>query len=523
VTRIRTALLSVHDKRGLPELAVALARHGAVIISTGGTARLLRERGADVRDVSDVTGFPELLDGRVKTLHPSVHAGILARRDRPADMGSLDERGIAPIDLVVVNLYPFAERTAHGITVPEALEEIDIGGVTLIRAAAKNFPDVAVVVDPDDYPRVIRELDTSGDLVLDTRLALARKAFETTAAYDACICQYLNDTVIADGAPRNTPPADGLPELVCHMLRRRRALRYGENPHQRAAVYGPSGRQPDGWLAAEQLHGKELSYNNYQDMDAAWQLATEFDACACAIIKHANPCGVALGENSARAFRRAFEADPDSAYGSIIAFNRVVDGPTAREIGKLFVEVIVAPDFDAEALSLFNRKKDLRLIRKPAARSERPNLQFRSIDGAFLVQDADTGTLRREELRVVTVREPAAALWPDLLFAWGCVKHVKSNAIVTAQECRLLGAGAGQTSRVDATRLAISKSRQPLAGAVLASDAFIPFRDTLDLAADAGIAAVIQPGGSIRDEEVIDAANTRGLAMVFTGRRHFRH
>lgn len=521
--RVRTALLSVHDKRGLPELAAALARHGAAIISTGGTARLLRECGLGVREVSDVTGFPELLDGRVKTLHPAVHAGILARRNRPTDMDSLGERGIAPIDLVVVNLYPFAERIACGITVPAALEEIDIGGVTLIRAAAKNFPDVAVVVDPDDYLQVIRELDETGGLALDSRLALAQKAFETTAVYDAGISQYLNTVVVADGAVQQAAPAARLPGLICHVLRRQRSLRYGENPHQGAAVYGISGQPPDGWLAAEQLHGKELSYNNYQDMDAAWQLVVECEACACAIIKHTNPCGVALGDTGAQAFRRAFETDPDSAYGSIIAFNRTVDGPTAREIGKLFVEVIIAPDFDPEALGVFTRKKDLRLIRKPAPRPGPPALQFRSIEGAILAQEADTGALRREDLRVVTAREPAEAMWADLLFAWSCVKHVKSNGIVVARDCRLLGSGAGQTSRVDSTRIAISKSRQPLDGAVLASDAFIPFRDTLDLAADAGIAAVIQPGGSIRDEEVIAAANARGLAMVFTGRRHFRH
>ncbi|HQK86223.1 MAG TPA: bifunctional phosphoribosylaminoimidazolecarboxamide formyltransferase/IMP cyclohydrolase, partial [Acidobacteriota bacterium] len=301
--RVRTAFLSVHDKRGLPELAAALVRHGAAIISTGGTARLLRGCGLNVREVSDVTGFPELLDGRVKTLHPAVHAGILARRNRPTDMDSLDERGIEPIDLVAVNLYPFAERIACGITVPEALEEIDIGGVTLIRAAAKNYPDVAVVVDPDDYLRVIRELDETGGLALDSRLALARKAFETTAVYDAGICQYLNTVVITDGAVQQVAPAAGLPELICHVLRRQRPLRYGENPHQSAAVYGVSGRPLDGWLAAEQLHGKELSYNNYQDMDAAWQLVVEFETCACAIIKHANPCGVALGDSGAQAFR----------------------------------------------------------------------------------------------------------------------------------------------------------------------------------------------------------------------------
>jgi phosphoribosylaminoimidazolecarboxamide formyltransferase/IMP cyclohydrolase len=520
---VRTALVSVYDKRGLPELAAALVRRGVTVISTGGTARMLESRGIAVREVSDVTGFPELLDGRVKTLHPAVHAGILARRGRPADLDSLSARGIAPIDLVVVNLYPFAERTACGIGVPEALEEIDIGGVTLVRAAAKNFPDVTVVVDPEDYAPLIAELDATGAVAPATRLALARKAFEVTAGYDACICQYLNNTAFSDGVLHHAANDELLPEYLCRLLRRHRTLRYGENPHQQAAVYGLSSRDPEGWLAVEQLHGKELSYNNYQDMDAAWQVVAEFDECACAIIKHANPCGTALAADCAHAYRRARDADPDSAYGSIIAFNRMLDGAAAQEMAKLFIEVIVAPEFSPEALDILRRKRDLRLIRKAAARPGRTHLQIRSIEGAFLVQEADTVPIRREDLRVVTVREPADALWDDLWFAWKCVKHVKSNAIVVARELQLLGVGAGQMSRVDSARLAISKSRQSLTGAVLASDAFIPFRDTLDLAADAGLAAIIQPGGSIRDEEVVAAANELGLAMVFTGRRHFRH
>ncbi len=524
MSTIQTALISVSDKRGVEDLALALHRHGIAILSTGGTARALQARGVPVREVADVTGFPELLDGRVKTLHPAIHAGILARRDRADDMAALAARGFRPIDLVVVNLYPFAERVAQGIGVEAALEEIDIGGVTLIRAAAKNFRHVAVVARPDDYPAVLAEMESrAGDLTLETRLDLARKAFQLTMLTDAQIGQYLQNAATGDGGLKSAPPDELFPDYACWVLRKETGLRYGENPHQRAALYSDALRPGPGWGRVEQLHGKELSYNNYLDMDAAWQLTTEFDECACAIIKHANPCGAALGESCEEAFARALECDPDSAFGSIIAFNRPLDGPAARALSSLFLEVVIAPEFEESALGILSRKKNVRLIRRSPAAPPAPGLQARTIEGAVLVQQRDTAGLAEEQFRVVSIKGPDGREREDLLFAWKCVKHVKSNAIVIARDRRLLGIGAGQMSRVDSTRFAIQKARQPLYGAALGSDAFIPFRDTVDLAADAGITAVIQPGGSIRDEEVVAAANERALAMVFTGVRHFRH
>jgi phosphoribosylaminoimidazolecarboxamide formyltransferase/IMP cyclohydrolase len=521
---IRTALISVSDKRGIEDFALALHRLGVAILSTGGTARTLQARGVPVREVADVTGFPEMLDGRVKTLHPAIHAGILARRDRVGDMAALAARGFLPIDLVVVNLYPFAERVAQGLAGAAALEEIDIGGVTLIRAAAKNFPHVAVVVRPGDYPAVLAELENRGGaLTLDTRLALARTAFQLTMLTDAQVGQFLLNAAVEGESLKTAPPDELFPDYACWVLRKEAGLRYGENPHQRAALYSDALRPGPGWARVEQLHGKELSYNNYLDMDAAWQLATEFGECACAIIKHANPCGAALGASGEEAFTRALECDPESAFGSIIAFNRPLDGPAARAMSSLFLEVVVAPEFEESALEILSRKKNVRLIRRAPASPPAPGLQARTIEGAVLVQERDAAGLTEEPYRVVSSKEPGLRERDDLQFAWKCVKHVKSNAIVAVKDRRLLGIGAGQMSRVDSTRLAIQKARQPLPGAVLGSDAFIPFRDTVDLAADAGITAVIQPGGSIRDEEVIAAINERALAMVFTGVRHFRH
>jgi phosphoribosylaminoimidazolecarboxamide formyltransferase / IMP cyclohydrolase len=522
---IRTALISVSDKRGVEDFALALHRRGVAILSTGGTARALQARGIPVREVADVTGFPEMLEGRVKTLHPAIHAGILARRDRPDDLAALAERGFQPIDLVVVNLYPFAERVAQGIGGGAALEEIDIGGVTLIRAAAKNFQDVAVVVRPDDYPDVLAELERHGGaLTLDTRLDLARRAFQLTMLTDAQVGQFLLNASTDEEGILKSAPADALfPDYACWVLRKEAGLRYGENPHQRAALYRDALRPGEGWGQVEQLHGKELSYNNYLDMDAAWQLATEFDECACVIIKHANPCGAALGDHCEQAFAGALECDPESAFGSIIAFNQPLDGAAAKAMSGLFLEVVIAPGFEDSALEILKRKKNVRLIRRPPAAPPAPGLQARTIEGAVLVQERDSAGLAGEQFRIVTIQEPDRREREDLLFAWKCVKHVKSNAIVIAKDRRLLGIGAGQMSRVDSTRIAIQKARLPLRGAVLGSDAFIPFRDTADLAAAAGVTAIIQPGGSIRDEEVIAAANERALAMAFTGVRHFRH
>jgi len=524
MTRIRTALISVSEKRGIAQFAAALHQRGVRIISTGGTARAIQGGGIPVEEISAVTGFPEIMDGRVKTLHPAIHAGILARRDRPDDVAVLEEHRFAPIDLVVVNLYPFVEETSRDIGFEQALEHIDIGGPTLIRAAAKNFLHVAVVVDPDDYEPVLREMAALHDgLSLAMRWQLAGKAFRHTAGYDAHISQYLADSAL-DG-DRLIPPdrSAALPALLVSFMQKTQELRYGENPQQAGALYVDSLTPARGWAGADQLGGKELSYNNYLDMDAAWRLVSEFEECGCVIVKHGNPCGAATAPDCTRAYQQALETDPDSAFGSIVAFNRRVSAACAEELYKLFVEVIIAPDFEHDALTILQRKKKLRLIRKPVHPAETAGLNIRDIEGAYLVQTPDRIQLAPAGLNVVTVREPDARQMEDLIFAWICVKHVKSNAIVFARNTRLLGVGAGQMSRVDSVRLATLKSRAPLAGAVMASDAFLPFRDALDVAAEAGITALIQPGGSIRDEEVISAANERGVAMIFTGRRHFRH
>jgi len=524
MTRIANAILSVHDKSGLVEFATGLHRLGIALISTGGTARELRQAGLPTVEVAELTGSGELLGGRVKTLHPAVYAGILARRGQAGDMLTLQERGIRPIDLVVVNLYPFIEKTAEPIPLDEALEEIDIGGVTLIRAAAKNFPDVAVVTDPADYPALLQELsDGQGRLAAGTRLHLARKAFALTARYDQHIARYLDRVQASGEVPAAPAPAPVLPDTMSLSFRKLRDLRYGENPHQRAALYVFEERPRGGWAAASQLHGKELSYNNFLDMDAAWQLVSEFADPACAIIKHTNPCGLALGRSgSAEAFRRALACDPISAFGSVIAFNRPVTPECAQELSRLFVEVLIAPEFDPEARQWLQRKRDLRLVRRGPETGPDP-WRCRSIDGATLVQEPDRPALAAADLKPVTLLRPDPAQTDDLLFAWKCVKHVKSNAIVVARDGQVLGIGAGQTSRVDSARIALGKGVFPTAGAVLASDAFIPFRDTVDLAAAAGIAAIIQTGGSVRDAEVIAAANEARIAMVLTGQRHFCH
>jgi phosphoribosylaminoimidazolecarboxamide formyltransferase/IMP cyclohydrolase len=507
--KIQRVLISVTDKTGVVDFARELSALGAELVSTGGTARTIRHAGVPVKDVSEVTGFPEMLDGRVKTLHPKVAGGILAIRGRADHMQALAEQGIAPIDMVVVNLYRFEEvAEKSGALLEELIENIDIGGPTMIRAAAKNYQDVAVVVAPGDYAAVIEEMKANGGaLSTETKWRLAKRAFHTTADYDAAISARLE----REGA------AGSLPPLLSLRAPKRMDLRYGENPHQAAALYGAPGR---GVAGAEQLHGKELSYNNLVDLDAAWQLAGEFDAPAAAIIKHTNPCGCAERDTLAEAYRKAFECDPVSAYGGVIALNRTLDEETAREISKTFIEAIAAPDYTAEALDILRAKRNLRLMRV-APGSDR--LVVKSISGGYLAQTADDARLDRAAAVVKTKREPTEEEWTALEFAWKVAKHVKSNAIVYARAGQAVGVGAGQMSRVDSVKLGAMKAVLPLAGTVVGSDAFFPFPDGVEEAARNGATAFIQPGGSVRDAEVIAAADRLGLAMVFTGVRHFRH
>ncbi len=514
---IRRALLSVTDKTGLAEFARGLAELGVQMLSTGGTARLLREAGLSVQDVAEVTGFPEMLDGRVKTIHPRIAAGVLAVRSKPEHMAALEAHGIPLIDMVVVNLYAFEQAAARaGVSLEELVENIDIGGPTLIRAAAKNWQDVAVVVSPEDYPRILAELRTAGNLSAATHFELAQKAFALTADYDAAISARLARITFEDHRPVDREEA--LPAVLRLRLPRRMSLRYGENPHQQAALYAAGAA---GLAGAEQLQGKELSFNNLVDLDAAWQLILEFEAPASAIIKHTNPCGCAEAESLAESYRRAFEADPVSAFGGVLAFNRTLDEETASEIAKTFIEAIAAPDYTPEALAVLGRKKNLRLVR--VSRATGDGLVIKSITGGVLAQTPDAETLDRARLEVKTERRPTEREWQALEFGWKVVKHVKSNAIVYAEPGRLLSAGAGQMSRVDAVKVGAMKAILPLAGSVLASDAFFPFPDGIEEAHKHGVTAVIQPGGSVRDDEVIAAANRLGLAMVFTGIRHFRH
>ncbi len=526
--RISTALLSVHDKTGLVDFAREMAGMGIRLISTGGTARLLHESSLEVRDVSEITRSPEMLDGRVKTLHPHIHAALLAERSKPEHMNALKEQGIEPIDLVVVNLYPFEKVAADSAALPaDLVENIDIGGVTLIRAAAKNFQDVAVVVSPKQYGDILAELRKfERGLSLATRLHLAQHAFEAVTAYDTAIEQELGGwSIRPDDASVDRPP-QGFSKSQIVRLTRVRSLRYGENPHQMAAVYRwaePSGRT---LATAELLQGKELSYNNLLDLDAAWRLSAEFKRPTAVIIKHNNPCGVASADNLCSAYRLALSCDPVSAYGSVMAFNEPVDGPLAEEISKLFVEAIVAPEFRPEARELLSRKKNLRMIERPwkaALTGPLDTMEFRHIDGGFLCQTRNDVLLDESNLRVVTRRSPTEAEWLSLRFVWRVVKHVKSNAIVFASDEHTLGIGAGQMSRVDSVKIAAMKAQQSLKDSVVGSDAFFPFRDGVDEAVRAGATAFIQPGGSVRDEEVIQAANEAGAAMVFTGIRHFRH
>ncbi len=517
---IKRALISVTDKSGVADFALRLEKLGVEILSTGGTARILRERGVAVKDVSEVTGFPEMLDGRVKTLHPRVAGGILAIRSESAHMAALAEHDIPTIDMVVVNLYAFEQVAAKpDVELADLVENIDIGGPTMIRAAAKNYQDVAVVTDPGDYARLIEELATSGgQLSLTTHWELAKKAFVRTAAYDRAISARLAPILLDDVSTHALPPAGALPVILDIRADCRASLRYGENPHQSAALYATG---EAGIAGADQLHGKELSFNNLVDLDAAWQLCGEFEQPASIVVKHTNPCGCAVNASLAESYRRAHAADPISAFGGVLAFNRTVDKETAEEIAKTFIEAVAAPDFSPEALTVLKAKKNLRLVK--VARAAEPGLAIKSISGGLLAQTEDTRKLVRSEAKVATERAPTEAEWDALDFGWKVVKHVKSNAIVYAEADRLISAGAGQMSRVDSVKVGAMKAVLPLAGTVMASDAFFPFPDGVEEAAKHGITAVIQPGGSVRDNEVVAAANKLGLAMVFTGFRHFRH
>ena len=517
---IKRALLSVSDKTGLVDFARALATAGVELLSTGGTARALRDAGLAVIDVSEYTGFPEMLDGRVKTLHPKVHGGILARRDLPEHVATMEKHGMGTIDLVCVNLYPFVATVSKPHTLDDAIENIDIGGPAMVRSSAKNYRHVAIVTDPADYPLLATEMQANGGALTDaTRFNLAKKAFSHTAEYDGAISNYL--TALNDSGER-----EAFGEKLNLQFSRAQTCRYGENPHQAGAFYVEA-NAPAGTIAtARQIQGKELSYNNIADTDAALECVKLFDtAPACVIVKHANPCGVAYGANLLEAYNRAYQTDPESAFGGIIAFNGRLDGATAAAIvERQFVEVIIAPEVSPEASAAVAAKKNVRLLECGQWAGSIAQLDMKRVAGGLLVQDADV--LLHGELKTVTDRAPSAAEMDDLLFAWRVAKFVKSNAIVYARDRMTVGVGAGQMSRVNSARIAAIKAEHaglPVPGSVMASDAFFPFRDGIDQAAAAGIKAVIQPGGSMRDDEVIAAANEHGIAMVFTGTRHFRH
>jgi phosphoribosylaminoimidazolecarboxamide formyltransferase/IMP cyclohydrolase len=518
---IQRALLSVTDKTGIVDFAKKLSQLGVELVSTGGTAKLLRDSGIAVKDISELTGFPEMLDGRVKTLHPKVHGGILHIRDNAEHRASVEEHGIKPIDMVVVNLYAFEKTAAKpGVEFQELIENIDIGGPSMIRSAAKNFHDVAIVTSPDDYASIAEELNSSGTLSADTKWLLAKKAFSTTAAYDSAIASTLEKIASPDSVVDMKVADAPLPSNLRLNYTKKMDLRYGENPHQRAALYAEAGAENTGVANCKQLQGKELSYNNIVDLQAAWDLAQEFDETACVIIKHTNPSGTATGKTILEAYKKALEADPVSAFGGVIGINRPINGEAAEEIAKLFVEAIAAPSFDEAARAKFATKKNLRLVEITPAQ---PGWALKHVSGGMLVQDPDIRPLTEADIRVVTTRKPTPEEMRAMLFAWKVCKHVKSNAIVYARDGQTVGVGAGQMSRVDSCKIGAMKAVLPLAGTVVASDAFFPFPDGVEEVAKAGAVAVIQPGGSVRDQEVIDAANRLGLAMVFTGVRHFRH
>jgi len=545
--KISRALISVSNKTYLGEFARSLADFGVEIISTGGTARTLREAGVEARDVSDVTGFPEMMDGRVKTLHPKIHGAFLALRDNAEHVASMREHGIEPIDLVVVNLYPFEETIAkEGVSLEEAVENIDIGGPAMIRSASKNWRDVAVVTDVRLYPQIIEEMrKNDGSLSLETRRRLAALAYTRTASYDLAISSYLAgqlsdddlamleplnplgslmfiDTEIEEETDANAKT--GMPASIDVELTKVTDLRYGENPHQRAALYQQG--VLDGIAGAVQLHGKEMSFNNYVDVEAAWNLVQDLDETAVAIIKHTNPSGVGIGISNVEAYRRALSTDPVSAFGGIVAFNRAVDAEVARSVSEIFTEVVVAPSYEDDALEVFNSKKNLRVLQAADESGAETKLEFKQISGGFLIQEKDVHRLTESDLQFATEKRPSDDEIKALLLAWTVCKHVKSNAIVFANGQQTLGVGAGQMNRVDSVRIAATRAERfnlPLKGSVLASDAFFPFRDNIDEAAKYGVSAIIQPGGSVRDEECIKAANEHGISMVFTGIRHFKH
>lgn len=538
------AIISVDNKQGIEAFAAGLAKQGVEMFSTGNTMRTLEGAGVPVRSISDLTGFPEILGGRVKTLHPAVHAGVLARRDDPAHMAELEQHGIQPIDLVVCNLYPFSETIAQsGVTLADAIEKIDIGGVTLIRAAAKNFASVTVIARPEDYDETLSELENTGAISLETRRRLATVAFQLTALYDTAIAAYL----------RRGQAAAAFPEQLSLGLRRLRKLRYGENPHQAAALYGWA--QERGGLderadeatvasatptissvaGAHMLHGKELGYNNLLDLDAALGAVASFKSPTTVIIKHTNPCGLACGDTLVQSYLRAHAGDPVSAYGGVIGFNREVDEATAREVSQLFFEAIIAPGYSEAALNLLTQRKNIRLLATnapvgpmaPASLAanayELSRMDVRRVSGGLLIQTADVASEMDTQRTVVTEREPTLEELTDLLFAWKAVRHVKSNAIVLAKNLMVVGVGAGQTSRVYSVQIAVERAGDRSRGSVMASDAYFPFADSVEVAAKAGVTAIIQPGGSVRDDESIKMANAYGIAMIVTGQRHFRH
>lgn len=541
--KIKRALISVSDKTGIIEFAEALSKFGVEIISTGGTAKSLREAAITVREVSEVTGFPEMMDGRVKTLHPKIHGAFLALRDNAEHVSAMETHKIEPIDLVVINLYPF-EKTIENedVALEEAVEQIDIGGPAMIRSASKNWRDVAVVTDARLYETILSEMnENSGSLSLETRQRLATLAYTRTASYDLAISSFLAaqlsdkdiellepfnplaDLTFIKTETEEADEAETFEDFTSIELSKVADLRYGENPHQKAALYETG--ETGGIAKAEQLHGKEMSFNNYVDAEAAWNLVCDFDDLACAIIKHTNPSGVGTGANNFEAYNRALATDPVSAFGGIVAFNQTVDAETAQKVNEVFTEVVVAPDFEKEALEIFRTKKNLRVLRVERNQASE-NLEYKQISGGVLVQNQDLYRVSENDLRVVSQRQPSEAEIRALLFAWKVCKHVKSNAIVFANEFQTIGVGAGQMNRIDSVRIAAMRAERTdlaLKNSVLASDAFFPFRDGVDEAAKFGISAIIQPGGSVRDDEVIQAADENNLAMVFTGIRHFKH
>ncbi len=509
------ALISVSDKAGVVDFARDLVQSGYEILSTGGTARALQEAEVPVKSVSDLTGFPEILEGRLKTLHPKIHGGILGRRDDDTHSQQMSEHDISPIDLVVVNLYPFAQTVAReGVTLEEAIENIDIGGPTMVRAAAKNYKDVGVIVNPSRYPQVIKELKEKGSLGLETKFKLAVEAFTHTAEYDSVISGYLT---------KQLPEETKFHESLILPYNKVQDLRYGENPQQQAAFYREANPAPSSIAFARQIQGKELSFNNINDTNAAWELVQEYTEPTVVAVKHANPCGVGTASELHEAYLKAYDSDPVSIFGGIIAINKKVDKKTADEILKIFIEVIIAPDYDDDALEAFKAKKDIRVLKSKLGEENREASDFKKVSGGLLVQELDTLLLSADDWKVVTKRKPTEREQADLLFGMRVVKHVKSNAIVLAKDLQTIGVGAGQMNRVGAARIAIEQSGEKAKGSILASDAFFPFPDTVVEAAKAGVTALVQPGGSLKDKEAIETADSYDMAMLFTGRRYFKH